>query len=141
MNFRQCEDFKMKTIFLGLIFSLIGSAMSGSTYAHVTGISPHPVEHEFDEPREIVRLYLKAVERGELVVFDQTLDASLLIPVRVEYVYELNNAIPRVKVYAEFKQPMSVPGQTDCQARGVSAVLDDAGSIVEIEIHVWAGQS
>ncbi|MDZ7663563.1 hypothetical protein [Thiohalophilus sp.] len=101
-------------------------------------MSQHPVDHEFDEPREIVRIYLKAVKRGELVVFDQTLDASMLTPVRVEYVYELNNALPRVKVCAEFKQPMSVPGQTDCKARGVNAVLDDAGSIVEVEIHVWA---
>jgi len=130
----------MKTVFLVLILSLLGSA-SGQVYAHVTGMSQYPVEHEFDEPREIVQVYLKAVGRGELIVFDQTLDASMLIPVRVEYVYELNNAIPRVKVYAELKQPMPVPGQTDCKVRGVSAVLDDAGSIVEVEIHVWAGQS
>lgn len=131
----------MKTAFIVLIISMVGSAMSGQAYAHITGIPEHTVEHEFAEPREIVQVYLKAVERGELVVFDQTLDASMLIPVRVEYVYELNNPTPRVKVYAELKQPIAVPGQTDCRARGVSAVLDDAGSIVEVEIHVWTGQS
>lgn len=141
MNFRQCEGFKMKTVFIGLILSMIGSAMSGQAFAHVTGMSPHPVDHEFDEPHEIVRIYLKAVKRGELVVFEQTLDVSMLIPVRVEYVYELTNTVPRVKIYSELKPSIPVPGQTDCQVHGVSAVLDDAGNIVEVEIHVWAGES
>lgn len=131
----------MKAVFIGLIFSVIGSALSGPALAHVTEMSPYPVEHEFDEPREVVQTYLKAVERGELVVFEQIIDIAMLIPVRVEYVYELANAKPRIKVYAEFKQPMPVPGQSDCQVRGVSAVLDDAGSIVEVEIHVWAEPS
>lgn len=121
-------------------FILIGIAASNPAFAHVTGLAPDPVQHVFDEPREVVKIYLKAVERGELIVFDQPLDPSMISPVRVEYVYELDVARPRVKVYSELRQPMPVPGQEDCRIHGVGAVLDTDGTIIETEAHVWPGQ-
>ncbi len=107
------------------------------TYAHILDQPPVPVKPEFREPREVIGIYLKAVSRGELMVLDRKLEQSMLIPVRVEYVYELDSAIPRIKVYSELKQPISAPGQEDCMIRGISAILDNNGRIIETEAHIW----
>lgn len=56
----------------------------------------------------------------------------MLIPVRVEYVYELNNAIPKIKAYSDLKQPTPVTGQTNCKVRGVSVILDAEGTLSKL---------
>lgn len=89
-----------------------------------------------DDPDYLVQRYLDAVDRGELKIFGQTLARSMIVPARVEYVYELSNRATRIKVYSNLKEPLPVPGQPDCRILGVSAVLED-GIITEIESHVW----
>lgn len=117
-----------------IVMSAIVLALLGSSYAwaHSPGIKP-----ELKEPQEVIRIYLKAVERGELIIFERKLEKSMLTPIRIEYVYELNNTIVKVKVYSELKKPMPVPGQNRCKLRGVSAILDRDGKIVETEAHIW----
>ena len=119
-------------IALGLFF--VGS---NYTFAHVLEISPGPVKRDFAEPHEIVNIFLKAVSRGELIVFDQKLDESMITPVRVEHVYDIMSAISSVTVYSELKQPMPVPAQVSCSVRGVSATLDADGHIIEVKAHIW----
>ena len=88
------------------------------------------------EPYFIFPVFLKAVSRGELVVFDRRIEESMLIPVRVEYVYELDSAVPTIKVYSKLKDPMSVPGHDNCKVKGISVTLDANGGIIKIESHV-----
>jgi hypothetical protein len=95
-----------------------------------------PDARGIEDPDPVVQRYLDAVDRGELVIFGQTLARSMLIPARVEYVYELSNRTTRIKVYSDLKEPLAVPDQPDCKVLGVSAVLED-GIITEIESHVW----
>lgn len=99
-----------------------------------------PVEQAFYAPYKIIEVFLRAVNRGELVVFEQTLDESMLVPVRVEYVYELGSTDQRVRVYSELTQPLPVPARESMQFRGVSAILNAEGHIIEVEAHVWAGE-
>ncbi len=102
-------------------------------------IPRHPIDPdtpELDDPDNLVQRYLQAVDRGELALFGYTLDRSMIVPVRVEYVYDLASRTMRIKVYANLKAPLPVPGQSDCRILGVSAILED-GSITEIESHVW----
>lgn len=127
----------MKVRYFALFAFVMVVTGSDYTFAHVLERPAGPVSQEFHEPHEVIEMYFKAVSRGELIVFDRKLDKSMLIPVRVEYVYELNSTIPRVKVYSELKQPMSVPAQEGCKVRGVSAIIDTEGRIIEIEAHVW----
>jgi hypothetical protein len=89
-----------------------------------------------NDPSSLVQRYLQAVDRGELVVFGHVLDRSMIVPVRVEYIYELSSQTTRIRVYSNLTEPLPVPGQTDCRILGVSAVMED-GSITEIESHIW----
>jgi len=110
---------------------------STSAYGYIVEQQPGGIKPEFHEPQEVVELYLKAVDRGELIVFGRTLNKSMLVPVSVEYVYELNNAIPKIKVYSKLKQSMPVPGQQGCKLRAFSATLDADGHIIQAEAHIW----
>ena len=113
-------------------------AGSSCTFAHVLEQSPGLIKPDFFEPHEVVDIYLKAVSRGELIVFDQKLDESMITPVRLEHVYDINSAISSVIVYSELKQPIPVPIQENCSVRGVSATLDADGHIIEVKVHIWS---
>ena len=112
---------------------LIIILFSSFSFAHLNKQPPGVEKSNFIQPRQIVEIFLKAVAKGELVIFDREIDQSMLIPVRVEYVYELDSEIPAIKVYSELKEPMRIPGLEHCSVKGVSAVLDGAGAIIMIE--------
>lgn len=117
----------------------LGLFITGCNYsfAYTLERTPGPVKPGFSEPHEVVDIYLKAVSRGELIVFDRKLNESMITPVRVEYIYDINSAISSVTVYSELKQPMPVPAQESCSVRGVSATLDINGHIIEVKAHIW----
>ena len=117
----------------------LGLFIAGSnyTFAHVLEGSPGSIKPDFSGPHEVVNIYLKAVSRGELIVFDQKLDKSMITPIRVEHVYDINSATSSVIVYSELKQPIPVPIQENCSVRGVSATLDTDGHIIEVKAHIW----
>ena len=89
------------------------------------------------EPQGVVRAFLTAVDRGELRVFGRKLDRTMIVPVRVEYTYAVDSRVPVIRVYSNLRQPISAPNHKDCEVRGVSAVLNDEGGIIETEAHVW----
>lgn len=121
------------------ILLLFVTMILGNTSSHgfVVKAEPEAIKPAFHEPQEIIESYLRAVDRGEMVVFDTVLNKSMLVPVSVEYVYELDNPAPKIKVYSKLKQSMPVPGQQDCELRAVSAILDADGHIIETEAHIW----
>ena len=96
----------------------------------------NPDTPRIEDPDSLVHRYLQAVDRGELVIFGRKLDRSMIVPIRIEYVYELSSRTTRIKVHSNLKAPLPVPGQRDCQVLTVSAVMAD-GHISEIESHVW----
>lgn len=95
-----------------------------------------PDTPRIEDPDRLVRLYLDAVDRGELVVLGQALDRSMIEPVRIEYAYDLFRRTTQIKVYSKLKRPRPLPDNPDCRILGVNAVLDD-GRITEVESHVW----
>jgi hypothetical protein len=112
-------------------------SMGGSAGADIALRTPASVASKFTQPREVVKIFLLAVDRGELVVFDQKIDRSKITPLRVEYTYELDSPVPVVSVYSALKAPMPVPNHRDCEVHGVSAVLSTDGHIIETKAHVW----
>lgn len=95
-----------------------------------------PDTPRIEDPDDLAQRYLDAVDRGELKLFGQPLAGSMIVPARVEYVYELSSRATRIRVHSNLKQPLPVPRQPDCQILSVSAVMED-GHITEIESHVW----
>jgi hypothetical protein len=89
-----------------------------------------------EAPDTLVQRYLEAVDRGELKLFGHTLSRAMIVPVRVEYAYELSERTTRIRIHANLKAPLPLPGQPDCRVLAVSAVMED-GQITEIESHVW----
>lgn len=89
------------------------------------------------DPLQITELFLQAVDRGELKVFEYTLDQSMIVPARVEYLYDLESGSSEIIVYSDLKQPLPVPGHDDCYLGGVSASLDRNGTIIETLGHIW----
>ena len=134
MAIERCQ---MKIRYYVLLALGLFIAGTNYTFAHVLEGSPGSIKPDFSGPHEVVNIYLKAVSRGELIVFDQKLDKSMITPIRVEHVYDINSATSSVIVYSELKQPIPVPIQENCSVRGVSATLDTDGHIIEVKAHIW----
>ena len=84
---------------------------------------------------EVFNIFLHAVDRGQLKLFDKTLSRDMLKPLRVEYVYTSETPYPMVKVYSVLKEPMPLPSMPDANIIGVSGVMDASGNIVETTAH------
>lgn len=126
----------MKVRYFALIAFVMVIVDSNYTYAHILERQPDSITLKFHEPHDVIDMYFKAVSRGELIVFNQKLDKSMLKPIQVEYVYKLDSVIPIVKVYSELKQPMPVPAVESFRDHGVSAILDTDGRIIETKVHI-----
>lgn len=85
--------------------------------------------------KKVFAVFLDAVDRGQMKIFDDTLSREMLTPLRVEYVYTLQSPYPLVKVYAELNEPMPIPSMPDANIIGVSGVMDATGNIIETTAH------
>jgi hypothetical protein len=127
----------MRLIFL-VLFLLAAPLAAGHHMLNVPAHLIDPGRPGFDDPDTLVHDYLKAVDRGELVVFGRRIERAMLVPNRVEYVYELSTRTTRVRIHSNLKDALPVPGQPDCTVRSVSAAVED-GRITDTESHVWIG--
>ena len=84
---------------------------------------------------EVFNVFLRAVDDGQLKLFDKTLSRDMVMPLRVEYVYTAELPYPIVKVYSELKKPMPLPTMPDANIIGVSGVMDFSGNIIETTAH------
>jgi hypothetical protein len=98
--------------------------MGAGADTHVASRTPAQVALKFTQPREVVKIFLLAVDRGGLVVTGQKIGRPMITPLRVEYSYELNTPVPVVSVDSELTAPTAMPSHADYEIHGVSAVLD-----------------
>lgn len=87
------------------------------------------------EPEAVVRSYLAAVDRGELLSFERRLGRADINPVSVQFNYLITSGTVETRVYSTLKQPLPVPGQPEYQVIGVCSAMEN-GRIVETESHV-----
>ena len=85
--------------------------------------------------KSVFRVFLEAVDNGQLILFDMHIDRSMINPEHVEYIYTLENHVPTVKVYSTLTTSIPLPIMPDMQIVGVSAVLDREGRIIEAIVH------
>ncbi len=124
---------------LAVLLLLAASLNAGYAAVDVPKHLIAPAKPPLEDPDSLVQGFLEAVDRGELSIFGRTLDRAVIVPARVEYLYELSTRTTRVKVHADLKQPVAVPDHPDYRVRSVSAVVE-GGHIVEIQSYVWIGQ-
>lgn len=87
--------------------------------------------------KRVIKVFIKAVENGELILFELVMDKSKIKPEHVEYIYMLDDPIPTVKVYSTLTESISLPTVPEMQIEGVSAILDQQGRIIATIIHLW----
>jgi hypothetical protein len=95
----------------------------------------NPARPKIEDPDHLVQHFLDAVDRGELIVFGRALNRSMIVPTRVEYVYDLATRKTLAKVFSNLKVPLPVP-ERDCKVVAVSVIMAES-RIVEIESHIW----
>ena len=83
----------------------------------------------------VVQVFRKAVERGELKIFEVTVAFTALKPQQVEYIYKIGAKEPIMKVYSLLKKPMPLPTMPDILVEGVTVILDADGHILEAIAH------
>jgi hypothetical protein len=88
---------------------------------------------------QVIKVYLEAVGRGELMIFEKTVTRSMLKPERVEYVYTLDSRLPRVSVFSTLTVSLPFPDMPDLQVQGITGFLDWKGRITDSTVHCQPG--
>lgn len=126
---------KSRIAFIALVMSI---AFLTSAYTPAS-LPPCPLGagagSNFADPESVVRGYLAAVDRGELLSFERRLERADINPVRVQYNYLIASGTTETRVYSALKESMPVPGQPEYQVIGVCSAME-GGRIVETESHV-----
>jgi hypothetical protein len=105
-------------------------------HAHVPAPFDKDTEYIYKKPNEIILLFNKAVKNGELYVFDTKISLEMITPQNVQYVYELKNLKPLIKIYSLINRPIPVPYHDGCMVNGVTATMTIDGRIIESAAHV-----
>lgn len=112
-------------------------ALAASTASAVAAPTPRAIaEPYFATPRSVIGTFLRAVGRGELRVFDHRLRETMITPIHVEYVYELDDPLPSTRVYSRLNRALPVPSCDRCRIEGVSAEISLDGRIIDVEAHL-----
>ena len=131
-------------ILVCLSASLAVYAKSGSTMdlvkLEINETSSKPeLQAELPYPKinvnQVFEIFLRAVDLGQMQLFEQTLSREMLRPLQVEYSYTQDDPYPSVKVFSLLDEPIALPGMPDVYIRGVSGVMDIDGNIIESIAH------
>ena len=126
---------------LGLVVLILCTPLAAfALQASYTPVNPGACQPDSARPdiaqaESVVRSYLAAVDRGELLTFGRKLNRTDITPVRVQYNYSISSGDMATWVYSTLKNPMPVPEQPEYQVIGVCSAMEN-GRIVETESHV-----
>ena len=125
---------KARLISIAALLVAAGMTIASVNISSDYEIKPVPQpENKFDE---VVEIFLIAVDRGELIVFDNTISRDILDPVQVKYIYSFNDDEPSISIYSLLKYPLKIPGVDDCTAGAIEVLLDIDGTIIDSSIHI-----
>jgi hypothetical protein len=86
--------------------------------------------------QRIIEVFKAAVDRGELQLFEQTVEFSALRPQQVELTYKVGEEKPTIKVYSMLNKAIPLPAMPDMRVEAVTVTLDGKGRIIEAVVHV-----
>lgn len=105
------------------------------TSESIAYLAPGGIPYPKIDITHVIRIFLESVGKGELVLFDRVIEQTAIQPERVEYVYSLDEQMPIVKVYAVMKDLMYLPTAPEIRVKGISAIINSQGRIVEVVAH------
>lgn len=94
-------------------------------------IVPYPAV----DPQRVVQIFLQAVDRRELVVFEEPLTRADIDPQGVDYSFTLGQRLPRILVHSRLVAPFPLPGAPGVRATAVTGELTADGRILESTLH------
>ena len=86
--------------------------------------------------QEILDVYESAVNDGQVIVFEQVLEANEIIPKRVEISFDLETNKREIRVHANLKQEINLPNVENVSFQQISSVLSENGQIIETIAHI-----
>ena len=122
---------KITKVFITVLFIITCGALSKPALSAESFTEQQKIESHL-----IINLFLDAVERGELMVFEQVISRSMLEPVKISYVYDIRNDDIMIRIYSRLFEPMVVPHYEQFYVNGVSVSVDDSGDIIDVSVHV-----
>jgi hypothetical protein len=93
------------------------------------------IPHPRIDIRQIIDLYLGAVDGGQLLVFNMTFDRSMIEPQTVEYIYGLETTLPIVRVFSILTTTIPLPIKPDMHIYAITSVIDQDGDILQTIVH------
>ena len=126
----------MKARLLSIVVLLCAAGITIASINTSSDYISKPVPQPQNKFDEVVDIFLLAVDRGELVVFYNTISRNMLDPVQVKYIYTFNDDEPSISIYSLLKRPLNIPGVDDCTAGGIEVTLDVDGTIIDSSIHI-----
>jgi len=136
----------MRTITLKLLALVLSGALVATAIplqAHLGGDFDTPViidDGKIPYPRieiqQVFGIFHAAVDRGELILFEERLTRRCIEARNVIYEYRPGNRYPLIKIYSDIIEPMAVPDMPSMRIIGVTAVLDEDGHVIETIAHV-----
>jgi hypothetical protein len=119
-------------IFILLLAAGISNAAINKSPDYTLKSLPQPL-NKFNQ---VVEIFLKAVDSGELIIFDNIITRDMLQPVEVKYIYTHDNENPSISVFSFLRKPLKLPGVDDCTVGGIEVIMDIDGNIIDSSIHV-----
>lgn len=94
-------------------------------------------QHKKIELQLILNLFLKAVDGGELSLFDQVLSKDMIEPAHIAQVYDLDNDTISITIFCRLKETLKVPHYNEAfYVDGLTAYINPEGVIYQITAHV-----
>lgn len=94
-------------------------------------------QHKKIELQLILNLFLKAVDGGELSLFDQVLSKDMIEPAQIAQVYDLDNDTISITIFCRLKETLKVPHYDEAfYVDGLTAYINPEGVIYQITAHV-----
>jgi len=120
------------------IFLISGSGISASE----TDLSEDEVKKNRKlESHLILNLFLDAVERDGLVVFEQKITRSMIKPIQVAYIYDVEKEEMAISIYSKLISPIMIPHYDEAfYVDGVSVIVGETGTIEIIKAHILPQQ-
>jgi hypothetical protein len=85
---------------------------------------------------QVLHLFMLAVDRGELILFDEVLTRQDIDPATVSLVLDIRRNQQTIEIYADLKRPLPCPIDDNFLIIGVTATLDGYNRIIETTAHV-----
>ena len=131
----------MRNVVLKIIVFFLLVSVSGITTSETNIAGDEVKKHRKLESHLILNLFLDAVERDGLTVFEQNITRSMIKPAQVAYIYDIEKDELTISIYSKLKSPIMIPHYDEkFYVDAVSVIVGETGDIEIVKAHVLPQQ-